>query len=108
VIFGMGEVDIGAYVMISPHVVISSVQHPYHDSSDFMYRQPRVYGSIRIEDDVYLGSNVVVTPGVTIGRGAVIGAGAVVTSDIPAYSIAVGVPARVVSERSRPATLGVT
>jgi galactoside O-acetyltransferase len=37
--------------------------------------------------------------GVTIGKGSVIGAGAVVSKDIPSYSIAVGVPARVVKRR---------
>jgi acetyltransferase-like isoleucine patch superfamily enzyme len=40
-----------------------------------------------------------VLDGVRIGRGSVIGAGAVVTTDIPPYSIAVGVPARVVKTR---------
>ena len=104
VIFGMGEVEIGGDVMVSPHVVISSVQHPYDDASRPMYRQPRVYGRIRVEDDVYLGSNVVVTPGVTIGRGAVVGAGAVVTMDVPPYAIAVGVPARVTRWRTAPST----
>jgi len=38
-------------------------------------------------------------PGVTIGDGCVIGAGAVVTKDIPPYSVAVGVPAKVVKSR---------
>jgi len=43
-----------------------------------------------------------VLDGVTIGKGAVIGAGAVVTKDIPPYSVAVGVPARVVRQRGKP------
>ena len=37
--------------------------------------------------------------GVTIGDGCVIGAGSVVTKDIPPYSVAVGVPAKVVKSR---------
>ena len=36
-------------------------------------------------------------PGVTIGSNVVIGAGSVVTKDIPDNSVAIGVPAKVVS-----------
>jgi acetyltransferase-like isoleucine patch superfamily enzyme len=42
---------------------------------------------------------VKVMDGVRIGRGAVIGAGAVVTQEVPPYSIALGVPARVTGRR---------
>ena len=56
-------------------------------------------GDIVIEDDVWLGMGAKVMDGVCIGRGSVIGAGAVVTGDIPPYSIALGVPARVVRKR---------
>ena len=52
-----------------------------------------------IEDDVWLGMGVKVMDGVRIGRGAVVGANAVVTKDIPPYSVAVGVPARVIRKR---------
>ena len=38
--------------------------------------------------------------GVHIGRGSVVGAGAVVTASLPPYSIAVGVPARVIRRRT--------
>lgn len=54
---------------------------------------------IKIGNDVFIGANVTVLDGVKIGNGAVIGAGAVVVSDIPAYAIAVGVPAKVVKYR---------
>lgn len=57
------------------------------------------HGEIHIGNDVFIGANVTILEGVTIGDGAVIGAGAVVTKDIPAYAIAVGVPARVVKYR---------
>ncbi len=49
-----------------------------------------------IESGAYTGAGVIILPGVTIGECAVIGAGAVVTKDIPAYTVAFGVPAKVV------------
>jgi acetyltransferase-like isoleucine patch superfamily enzyme len=52
-----------------------------------------------IEDDVWIGYGSIVLTGLTIGRGSVIAAGSVVTRDIPPYSIAAGVPARVIGKR---------
>jgi len=52
-----------------------------------------------IKDDVWIGDNATIFSGVTIGMGAVIGTGAVVTSDIPDYAVAVGIPARVMKYR---------
>ena len=53
---------------------------------------------VTIGNDCWLGANVVVCSGVTIGDGCVIGAGSVVTKDIPANSVAVGNPCRVLRE----------
>lgn len=47
----------------------------------------------------WLGHGVTVLDGVTLGQGSVIGAGAVVTKDIPPFSVAVGVPAKVLFNR---------
>ena len=55
-----------------------------------------VYKPIVIKDGAHIGIGAIIMPGVTIGEGAVIGAGAVVTKDVPDYSVAVGVPARVI------------
>lgn len=52
-----------------------------------------------IEDDVWLGYSSIVLTGVIVGRGSVIAAGSVVTRDIPPYSIAAGVPAKVIGKR---------
>lgn len=52
-----------------------------------------------IGHDVWIGENALVKDGVNINTGAVIGAGAVVTKDIPAFGLAVGVPARVIKYR---------
>lgn len=53
-----------------------------------------------IEDHVWIGCRAIILKGVRIGKGAIIAAGSVVTKDIPAYTIAVGVPARVITMRS--------
>ena len=53
---------------------------------------------ITIGDNVWLGGGVIVCPGVTIGDNCVIGAGSVVTKDVPASSLAVGNPARVLRQ----------
>lgn len=52
--------------------------------------------SIVIEDNVFLGANVTVKKGVTIGANSIIGMNSVVTHDIPANSIAVGIPCKVI------------
>ena len=57
---------------------------------------PLKYAPIVIEDGAHIGIGSIIMPGVTIGKGAVIGAGAVVTRDIPAHSVAVGSPAKVI------------
>lgn len=51
-----------------------------------------------INDNVWIGSNVVIMKGVTVGEGAVVAANSVVTSNVPAYSLVSGNPAKVVSE----------
>jgi acetyltransferase-like isoleucine patch superfamily enzyme len=51
---------------------------------------------ISIESKVWIASRVTILPGVTLGEGCVVGAGAVVTSSIPAYTVAAGVPAKVI------------
>ena len=95
-----GGISIGDDVLIGPNVVIRASNHIFADP----HRPIRLQGTtglgIIIESDVWLGANVVVVDGVTIGKGSVIGAGAVVTKSIPPYSVAVGVPAKVVSVRS--------
>lgn len=55
---------------------------------------------VTIGEDVWVGSHAVVLPGVTIHQGAIIAAGAVVVSDVPAYEIWGGVPAKKIGARS--------
>lgn len=94
-----GQVTIGNDVRIAPQVMIIAANHVFDDLDKPIRAQGLAPAPIRVEDDVWLGGRVVLTAGVTIGRGSVIGAGAVVTKDIPPYSIAVGVPAKVMGQR---------
>ena len=96
----MGDLIIGCNVQIAPHCGFSPYEHNFDDCERLIRQQGiRSAGDIVLEDDVWLGLGVAVLEGVRIGKGAVIGAGAVVTKDIPAYAIAVGVPAHVIRMR---------
>ena len=98
-IHGPGHIKIGESCLIASHVGIYANNHVFSDPTRKIIDQGTTRKGIVIEDDCWLGTSVTVLDGVTIGRGSVIGAGAVVTKDIPPYSIAVGVPAKVVSSR---------
>ncbi len=52
-------------------------------------------GEVSIGKNVWIGDKVTILPGVSIGDGAIIAAGAVVTDDVPGFSIAGGVPAKI-------------
>ena len=55
-----------------------------------------IYRKVIINDGAHIGIGAIIMPGVTIGEGAVIGAGAIVTKDVPPYSVAVGIPAKII------------
>lgn len=57
---------------------------------------PVAFGPVRIEKNVWLPWRIFILPNVTIGAHATIGAGAVINKDVPAYSLAGGVPAKVI------------
>jgi len=57
---------------------------------------------IIIGNDVWIGCRVFIRDGVKIGHGAIIGAGAVVVSDVPAYAVVGGVPAKIIRYRFSP------
>ena len=99
VLYGHGGLDIGGGVRISAHVVIVPMNHIFKNPAIPIWMQGETRKGIKIEDDVWIGAGAKILDGVTIGKGSVIGAGAVVTRDIPPYSVAVGVPAKVIKKR---------
>lgn len=102
---GQGGVHIGDGVYTGTQVQIAAVNHVYTDPDQYIKDQGITAEGITIEDDVWLASNVVVVDGVTIGKGCVVGAGAVVNKSLPPYSVAVGVPAKVVKDRREAAAI---
>lgn len=100
VLYGHGGLKIGNGVRIATHSVIIPANHNYSDINKEIRLQGETKKGIEIKDDVWIGARVTILDGVTIGNGCVIGAGSVVTKSIPPYSVAVGVPAKVVRNRA--------
>ena len=98
-IYGSGGVEIGRDSLLADHVRVMAGNHVYKDASKLIRLQGGYAKKTTIGRDVWLGSSAIVLGGVTVGDGAVVGAGAVVSRDIPSYSIAVGVPAKVIGKR---------
>lgn len=92
------RIVIGASCLISYDVVIRTDMHK-HDYMKPIIEQGNMAKEIVIGDNVWIGHGVYIMPGVTIGNNSIIGAKAVVTKSIPADSIAVGIPAKVVKSR---------
>lgn len=94
VILDEAKVTFGDNVFIAPYCAFYTAGHPLdveQRNKGLEYAVP-----IHVGNNVWIGGNVVVLPGVTIGDNCVIGAGSVVTKDIPANSLAVGNPCKVI------------
>jgi acetyltransferase-like isoleucine patch superfamily enzyme len=93
-----GRILLGDFVSLAPEVFITASDYQFVAGRPFR-NQPKRERDVTIGNDVWLGARVVVTAGVAIGDGCIVGAGAGVTKDLPAGSIAAGVPARVIGSR---------
>ncbi|MBO0895315.1 DapH/DapD/GlmU-related protein [Arthrobacter sunyaminii] len=87
-----GGISIGDDCLIGHNAVLATLNHDLSPGR----RADMHPAPVTIGRNVWLGSNVTVLPGVTIGDDAVVAAGAVVTKDVPARSVVVGSPARVI------------
>lgn len=99
------KITIGNNVLIAPNVQIYTATHPIdlnerltpvETSEGYEYVRHTFALPVSIEDGCWIGGGVVILPGITIGKGSVIGAGSVVTKNIPADSLAVGNPCKVI------------
>ena len=90
----MGGITIEDEVMIGPKVNLITENHPLDPAS----RRVMLCKPILIRRNAWIGAGATILPGVTIGENAVVAAGAVVTSDVPANSVAAGVPAKIIKQ----------
>lgn len=97
-IVALEEISIGEGALVAAYCVIRDMNHGMATDKP-MYRQKQISAPVLLGADVWLGSHVVVTAGAKIHAGSVIGANAVVTHEIPAASIAVGLPAKPIRKR---------
>lgn len=95
-----GGLEIGCNVGIGPGVKIITSQHEETANGPILHA-PIKPARVTIEDDCDIGTGAIILPGVTIGKGTLVGAGAVVTKDLPPFSVAAGVPARVHRQRGK-------
>jgi acetyltransferase-like isoleucine patch superfamily enzyme len=93
------DVEFGAATIVADWVYVCDFDHVFSDIHVPIKDQGIVKSPVRIGPDVWVGTKVTVLRGTTVGHGTVLAAHAVVTGEIPAMSVAVGAPARVVRDR---------
>ena len=94
--FGTHTLRIGQDTILAGGCMVTTENHGIDPESKVPYHaQPLTSAPVSIGSGCWLGQNVCVLPGVRIGNKCIIGANAVVNKDIPDYSIAAGVPAKV-------------
>ena len=98
-LFSASRVRIGRDTLIAAYCYVIGGDHDFSDPSAAVLTQVRRSSGVTIGAGAWLGAGAKILDGVTIGDRAVIGAGAVVRESVPDAAIAVGVPARVVSQR---------
>jgi putative colanic acid biosynthesis acetyltransferase WcaF len=90
----VARITIGAHSVISQYTYLCGASHDYRRP-----RLPLTPAPIVIEDQVWVAADVFVGPGVRIGQGTVVGARSTVVSDLPAWKVCVGTPAKPIKDR---------
>ena len=89
-----GGIEIGNGVLIGHNVTLATLNHDESPNNrQNIYPKP-----IKIEDNVWIGSNATILQGITIGSGAIVGANAVVTKNVASNTIVAGIPAKVIRQ----------
>lgn len=98
-IYAIRSVHIKKYAMLGPYCLICDYDHDYKNIRLPISHQPFTnINPVVIEKGVWIGAHVTICSGVKIGKNSVVGGGSVVVKNIPPYSLAVGIPARVIKK----------
>jgi acetyltransferase-like isoleucine patch superfamily enzyme len=95
---GYGGLVIGDRSLVGPYSMIHTANHNMDPERPLLEQGWRKQ-PVEIGADCWIGMGVCILPGTRVGDGCVVGAGSVVADDLPAYTVAVGNPARVVKSR---------
>lgn len=94
------NLSIGDRVAFGPNVTIVLTSHPNNSrlrTMKSLHENFEVFGSVRIDDDAWIGAGAIILPNVVVGRCSVVGAGSIVTKNVPPYSIVAGNPAEIIN-----------
>lgn len=96
------RIIIGNNVLTGKRLLITDNAHGSSNKSTLdippLKREIISNGPVIIKDNVWIGEKVSIMPNLEIGKGTIIAANSVVTKDIPAYSVAAGVPAKIIKQ----------
>ena len=91
--------EIGDHCLLAQNISLTPYSHKYEDQDQVIAVQGGHCRKVTIGRDCYIGMSTTILYSADIGEGSVIGSGAVVVKPIPPYSVAVGVPAKVIRKR---------
>lgn len=98
-LYGHMGLEIGEHSLLAQNITITPYSHQFADKETLIKQQGGHMRTVTIGRDCYIGMSCSILYSADIGDGCVIGSGSVVVKPIPDYSVAVGVPARVIKKR---------
>lgn len=94
-------IEDGVHIAGGAHLLCHKKDLSKYKVGDVYGQQPYKYGEIHLCRNCAIGTKSLVMSGVTVGEGAIVGAFSLVTKDVPAWTLAVGSPAKVIKEFPR-------